>query len=451
MNKSLNLIQGNVLSSLLKFTIPILLSLILQTTYGSIDLLIVGQFASVGDLSGVNIGSQIVSAVTAFCTGLSMGTTILIGRFIGANQEEKTSSVVGNSIIIFAFLTVVVTIALVLFNGEITQVMQTPIESITATQSYLFYSGLGTIFIIAYNLLGSIFRAIGDSNTPLIAVAIACVFNVILDLLFVAYFDMGAAGAAIATTIAQGFSVVFSLLLLKRKTLPFSFSFKDISYDSYISKEILSLGLPAALQTLLGRISFICITAILNTFGVAVSAAAGIVSKITNMIMLVPSSFMQAIAVFTAQNHGAKKLNRAKLALKYSIGISLFVSVFAFYISSFHGTILIGLFTNDPSIIEPGLLYLRIYAIDTILVSFLFCTLGYFNGYGKTKFAMLQSLLSSFLIRIPFTYFLSRLPNTNLFITGIGIIVATVASIIACIIYYVYFIKPKETLELAQE
>ncbi len=444
MNKSLNLIEGKVLPSLLQFTIPILLSLVLQTTYGSIDLLIVGQFALVGDVSGVTIGSQLMTAVTAFCTGLSMGTTILIGRFIGANQKEKTSSVIGNSIVIFLVLTLFVTIILLFSNDFITKIMQTPVESINPTKDYLFYSGIGTIFMVSYNLLGSIFRAIGDSNTPLIAVAIACVLNIILDLILVAYFDMGAAGAAIATTIAQGFSVVLSLILLKNKTLPFSFSIKDIKYEKEISGEIISLGLPAALQTLLGRISFICITAILNTFGVSVSAAAGIVSKITNMIMLVPSSFMQAISVFTAQNYGARKLNRAKLALKYSIGISLFVGVFAFYISIFHGNILIGLFTSDPLIIEPALLYLKIYAIDTILVSILFCTLGYFNGYGETKFTMIQSLVSSFFVRIPFTYFLSRLPNTNLFITGLGIIFASIVSLIVCAIYYIYYIKPRE-------
>ncbi len=443
MSKNLNLSEGKVASTLLKFTVPILFSLVLQVTYGSVDLLIVGRFAEAGDLSGVTIGSELMFTITAFCTGLSMGTTILIGRYIGANQKDMVSKVIGNSIVIFFVFAALVTAGILLGSNVIIALMQTPAESLLPTKNYLFFSGIGAVFIVSYNVLGSIFRGVGDSSTPLIAVAIACVINILLDLLFVAYFDMGAGGAAVATMLAQGFSVLLSLLLLRRRALPFSLTAKDLAPKAPLVKEIIALGLPAALQTLLTRISFMSITAILNTFGVVVSAAVGIVGKITGIIMLVPGAFMQAMSAFTAQNHGAGRLDRAKQGLKYSILISLGVSLCAAYVSIFHGTLLVGIFTSDAAIIEQAQLYLKIYAVDTMLVAVLFSMVGFYNGYGKTRFTMLQSLSGAFLVRIPLTFFLSRLPNTNLLITGIGVLVATSAQILICVVYYSIHFRQK--------
>ncbi len=438
MNRDLDLTKGNVLSILCKFTVPILFSILLQTAYGTADLMIVGWFSGVADVSGVTIGSQIMQTVTAGYIGLAMGTTVLLGRFIGSGEPEHASKVVGVSIALFAVLSVVSTVLLVVFRGAIAIAMQTPTESMTQTTQYLLITGLGTTFIVFYNLIASVFRGIGDSKTPLVTVAIACVINIILDLIFVGIFNFGANGAALATVIAQGGSVLASFLMLRKKKLAFEVKAKDIKLDKITSGRIISIGLPIAVQGMLVSLSFLFITAIINDFGVTASAAVGIVSKISVLIMILPQGFAQALAAFTAQNMGAKKLERAKRALIYSISISLIFGIITGYISAFHGTIFTRIFTSDVDVTASALQYLKSYSIDCLFVAFMFSFCGYFNGCGKTKFVMIQSVGCAFLIRIPLSYLFSTLENTSLFLIGLATPSATFVQIFMCVIYYIH-------------
>ncbi|MFI3236699.1 MAG: MATE family efflux transporter [Lachnospiraceae bacterium] len=441
MSKSSNLTEGNVLSTLLHFTYPILLTLLLQTAYGTVDLLVVGHFSGTSDVSGVTIGSQLMQTTTAFFTGLAMGTTILIGQYIGAEKKHEASKVIGASIIMFSGLALLVSSLLVFFRGAIATLMQTPVESFSQTTSYLLICGFGAIFIVFYNLLGSIFRGIGDSKTPLITVSIACGVNIILDLVFVALLNLGASGAALATTIAQAISVLLSLIIIRKRPLPFEFSKKDITFNlSYITR-IIQLGIPIALQSVLVSVSFLFITAIVNGFGVVASAAVGICEKITGLIMMVPSAFMQALSAFSAQNFGANRNDRAKKALKYGILISLCFGFVMAYLAAFHGTIFTRLFTSDADTTTSALSYLKSYSIDTVFVAIMFSMSGYFNGCGKTKFVMLHSVGSAFLIRIPLAYLFSTLPNTSLFIIGLATPASTSVQIILCIFYFMHFQK----------
>lgn len=438
MNRDLDLTKGNVLRVLCKFTVPILFSILLQTAYGTADLMIVGWFSGVADVSGVTIGSQIMQTVTAGYIGLAMGTTVLLGRFIGSGEPEHASKIVGVSIALFALLSVVSTILLVVFRGAIAIAMQTPSESMTQTMQYLLITGLGTTFIVFYNLIASVFRGIGDSKTPLVTVAIACVINIILDLIFVGVFNFGANGAALATVIAQGGSVLASFLMLRKRKLAFEVKAKDIKLDKVTSGRIISIGLPIAVQGMLVSLSFLFITAIINDFGVTASAAVGIVSKISVLIMILPQGFSQALAAFTAQNMGAKKLERAKRALIYSIVISLVFGIITGYISAFHGTIFTRIFTSNLEVTNSALQYLKSYSIDCLFVAFMFSFCGYFNGCGKTKFVMIQSVGCAFLIRIPLSYLFSTLENTSLFLIGLATPAATFVQIFMCVIYYIH-------------
>lgn len=447
MSKTLNLAEGKILPVLLKFTVPILLSLLLQIAYGTVDLLVVGQFAEIGDVSGVTVGSQVMQTITSFCTGLSMGTTVMLGQYIGAGEAKKTTKTVGVSIAVFTLLAFVITIGLAIFHGEIAELMQTPAESMKQAADYLFVASIGAVFVVFYNLLGSIFRGIGDAKTPLITVSIACVCNILLDLLLVAGFKMGAMGAAIATVTAQGISVILSILLIRKRTLPFVFSTKTISFDWFYVKRLLLIGIPVALQGALVEMSFLVVTSIINVFGVVASAAVGIVYKIAGMIMVVPSAFMQSLSAFTAQNFGARQLHRAKKGLRYAMVLSMVAGVIMAYLAGFHGTLFIQLFTDNPETTQSAILYLQSYAIDTLLVTVLFSMTGYFNGCGKTTFVMLQSVLGAFLIRIPLAYLFSRLPETSLFIIGLATPSSTILQIIACGIYYAHCQKKLTTLQ----
>ncbi len=444
MKQTQTLAQGNVFSRLIAFTFPILLSILLQTTYGTADLLIVGQFSTVNDLSGVTIGSQLMQTVTNFFIGLSMGTTVLLGRYIGAGQQQEASRTVGVSIAGFGTAGLLGAVCLVGLNTQIVNLMQTPAESWAQTSSYLFITGAGAVFIVLYNLIGSIFRGLGDSKTPLIAVFIACIINIILDLILVAGFGLGASGAALATVVAQATSVVVSVLRLRGQPLPFLFSRKDITFDFSYLKTIFLLGIPIAVQSALVSVSFLVITAIFNGIGVIASAAVGVVSKISALIMVIPQSFAQALAAFVAQNIGAQQPQRGKKALFYSISISLAFGVFFAYTAWAHGGIFTRIFTTDAALTVASISYLKSYAIDCIFVAFMFSFTGYFNGCGKTTFVMLQGISSAFLVRIPLAYLFSTLPNTTLFLIGTATPASTFLQIIACVLYYRHLLRQEK-------
>ena len=436
MNKTQNFTEGKILAPLVQFALPVLLALFLQAMYGAVDLLVVGQFGEATDVSAVSTGSQILHSVTVVITGLAMGITILTGQRIGEKRPEETGRTIGAGICLFFLVAAVLTVTMVAWAGGISRIMQAPEEAFDQTVAYVRICSAGTVFIVAYNVLGSIFRGIGDSKMPLITVAIACVLNIGCDLLFVSGFHMGAAGAALATVLAQAVSVVLSFMIIRRRELPFKLSRQDVRFDRMIIRKILSLGTPVAFQDLLVSISFLVIIAIVNSMGVIASAGVGVAEKLCAFVMLVPSAYMQSMSAFVAQNIGAKRHDRARKALFYGIGTSVMVGFLMFYVSFFHGAWMAGLFARDRQVILAAADYLRAYAIDCILTSFLFCFMGYFNGGGKTLFVMGQGILGAFCIRIPVAYLVSSIPGVSLFYIGLATPASTVVQILLCIWYY---------------
>ena len=201
--------------------LPVLGALILQVAYGAVDLLVVGRFGSTAGLSAVSTGSQILNLVTFVVTQLAMGVTVLIARYLGEKRPEQISAVLGGAAVVFSILSVGIFILLVGFAQPISVLMQAPEETVDLTVSYVRICG-GIFFIVGYNLLSAIFRGLGDSRSPLLFVLVACLVNIAGDLILVAGFGMDAAGAAIATVLAQAVSVVFAVALLIKKKLPFA-------------------------------------------------------------------------------------------------------------------------------------------------------------------------------------------------------------------------------------
>ena len=369
MDKQLTLTEGSILKPLFHFALPILLALFLQAMYGAVDLIIVGQFCMPEDVSAVAIGSQVMQTLTLVIVGLSMGITILVGRKIGQGLFNDAGKIIGASIYLFFIISIIVTIAMIAMASPIASIMHTPLQAFDLTVIYVQICSAGTVFIIAYNVFGSVLRGVGNSRLPLYTAAIACICNIIGDLLFVAVFNMGVAGAAIATVLAQAISVILSLLIARHVNLPISFHLSYIRFNSKITKKVLRLGSPVALQDLLVNISFLVILAIVNSLGVIFSAGVGVAEKICAFIMLVPSAYMQYMAVFTAQNLGAKKPDRVFKALGYTIISSLFIGTILGFVSFFHGDILAMIFSTDAQIILATAEYLKAYAIDCFLVS----------------------------------------------------------------------------------
>ena len=428
--------EGKILGPLLKFSLPVLFAMLLQAMYGAADLLIVGQFGAAADVSAVSTGSQIMQTITSVITGLSMGTTILLGQKIGQKKPEEAGNVIGAGVCIFAVLALFLTAAMTLFAGPFCAAMQAPAEAFDKTVDYVRICSAGAVFIVAYNVLGSIFRGMGDSKTPLLAVFIACICNILGDLLFVAVFHMAAAGAALATVLAQALSVVLCVLVVRRRGLPFPFSRKNLRFHRQVIFKTLKLGFPIALQDALVSISFLAIIAIVNSLGVIPSAGVGVAEKLCMFIMLVPSSFMQSLSAFVAQNIGANRNDRAVRAMVCGMLASLLIGVAMAFLAFFHGDFLSGLFARDPQVIAASADYLRAYAVDTLLVSFLFCFSGYFNGCGKTTFVMAQGIAGAFLVRIPVSFLMSRIQPVSLFLVGLATPCSTVVQILLCAGYF---------------
>lgn len=442
MNNKSDFTQGSILGKLIPFMVPILGALVLQAAYGAVDLLIVGRFGTTSGLSAVSTGSQVLNLVTFVITQFAMGITVLIARYIGEKRPENIGALIGGSVIVFAIISAVLFVIMIGFSKAIAILMQAPTEAIGLTSDYIRICGGGIFFIVAYNLLAAIFRGLGDSKSPLIFVAIACVVNIVGDLILVAGLHLDAAGAAIATVVAQAVSVVFAVLLLVKRQLPFEITKKDFHINAHCVKA-LKVGLPLALQECLTQISFLALCAFVNKLGLEASSGYGVACKIVNFAMLIPSSLMQSMASFVSQNVGAGNEKRAKKAMFTGMGVGLVIGCGVFVFIMFKGYLLTGIFTTDAAVVQNGYDYLRGFALETVVTSILFSMIGYFNGHDKTVWVMVQGLVQTLLVRLPLAYYMSIQPNASLTKIGLAAPVATIFGILLNVIYYLWLNRRK--------
>ena len=425
-----------ILPKLIRFMLPVLFAMFLQATYGAVDLLVVGKFCTNADVSGVSTGSQIIMTLTNLLVSFSMGITVAVGQKIGEKRPDEAAGMIGTGLCVFAILGALFTVIGVLGARPLAALMQAPKEAFDVTVGYIRICSSGFLVIVAYNLLGSIFRGLGDSRTPLIAVGIACVCNVLGDLLFVAVLKLGAAGAALATVLAQMISVLISLLIIRKTPMPFAFHRSHIRLDRKNAAALFRIGSPIALQDFLVGASFLVVLAIVNSLGVVASAGVGVAEKVCAFIMLVPAAFMQSMSAFVAQNYGAGLIDRAKQALKVGVAVSFAFGVLMFALTFFRGDLLAGIFSNDSAAVMNAWDYLKAYAIDCLLTCFLFCFIGYFNGIQKTTFVMVQGVCGAFLIRIPVAFLMQHYGNGSLFLIGLATPCSTIVQILMCFIVY---------------
>ena len=437
MSNTADFTQGSILKKLCRFMLPVLGALILQAAYGAVDLLVVGRFGSTSGLSAVSTGSQVLNLVTFVVTQLAMGVTVLIARYIGEKREKEIGAVLGGAAVVFTILAGCLFVLLVLFARPISVLMQAPQEALALTASYVRICGCGILFIVAYNVLSAVFRGLGDSRSPLLFVLVACLVNVAGDLVLVAGLRLDAAGAALATVLAQAVSVGCALAILRRKKLPFTFRKSDMRLNEQC-RRFLAIGLPLALQEFLTQLSFLALCAFVNRLGLAASSGYGVASKIVSFVMLVPSALMQSMASFVAQNIGAGNVKRAKKSMFTGIAVGVAFGIVMFALVLRKGDVLAGLFSTDAEVVRRGFEYLRGFAPETIVTAVLFSMVGYFNGSNQTLWVMIQGLIQTLLVRLPLAYYMSIQPNASLTKIGMSAPVATVVGIvlnIGCFLY----------------
>ena len=432
--------EGSILKKLLLFMLPVLGALVLQAMYGAVDLLVVGRFGTTEGLSGVSTGSQVLNLVTFVITALAMGLTVQIGHYLGEKRPEKIGRLTGAAIMVFLAIAAVLCVIMVVFARPIAVVMQAPPEAVDETVTYIRICGAGIVCIVAYNVIAAIFRGLGDSNTPLVFVAVACAVNVAGDLLFVAVFHWNVAGAAFATVLAQGVSVVLSLIIMKKKDLPFRMKRGDIGFNREAGK-FLRIGFPIALQEFLTQISFSVLCAFVNAVGLEASSGYGVASKVISFIMLIPSALMQSMASFISQNVSAGKEKRSRRAMAGGMLFGACIGAAVIVLIWICGGSIASIFTGDPQVIQNAWNYLKGFSPEAFLTAFLFSYYGYFNGHDHTMFVMIAGILQTFCVRLPYAFYQSTRANPNLMKIGTAAPIATCAGIVLCTVYYIRTVR----------
>ena len=427
-----DLTSGSVFQNIVCFSLPYLLSFFLQTLYGMADLFIIGQFNGVDSITSVSIGSQVMHMLTVMIVGLAMGSTVTIGKAVGAKDAKLASAAVGNTAVLFMGVSAAATAILLIFVHAIVSVMSTPAEAVSGTVMYLTICFIGIPFITAYNIISSIFRGLGDSRSPMYFIAIACAANIALDYLFIGGLGLGPAGAALGTTLAQTLSVAVSLTVIVKKKMGLELRKEHFRPQSEISGEILKIGIPVALQNGFIQIAFIVITVIANRRGLNQAAAVGIVEKIIGILFLVPSTMLSTVSALRAQNIGAGMHDRAALTLRYALLITVGFGAVAVFAMQFAAESVVGIFTGDTVVVLLGGQYLQGYIWDCIFAGMHFCFSGYFCAYGLSGLSFLHNSISIVCARIPGAYLASKYYPHTLYPMGLAVSVGSLLSVLIC-------------------
>lgn len=438
-----DLTTGNVFQTILYFALPYLLSYFLQTLYGMADLYIIGRFNGVAATTAVSIGSQVMHMLTVIIVGLAMGTTVAVGRAIGAKKTDEAALAIGNTVTLFMIVSVVFTLGLLLLLKPIVALISTPQEAVQGTIQYLFVCFIGIPFITAYNIISSIFRGLGDSKSPMYFVAVACVANIGLDYLFIGAMSMGPVGAALGTTLAQTLSVVISLIAIRKKQIGVHLTKEDFRPQVSVMKMLLAIGVPVALQDGFIQVAFIVITIIANQRGLNPAAAVGIVEKFISAAFIVPSSMLATVSALAAQNIGADKHERAAKTLYTAMLITSVYGILIGFVTEAAAEYILGFFTKDAVVIGLGSQYLRAYIWDAFLAGFQFCFTGYFCAYGLSYIGFIHNVLAIVLVRIPGAYFTSKWFPDTLFPMGLAAPAGSLLSTLICIVFFIWLKKRK--------
>ena len=320
-----DLIHGSVPKQLIAFSLPFLAANILQSVYSTVDMIIVGQFVGSAGLSGVSVGSQIANLFTSTGIGLSMGGQMMLAQFKGAGDEQAQRETIGTMLTFMLLLGVVLAFPCIILARPLLNLLNTPAESYNEARWYFIISAVGIVFIYGYNSVCAVLRGLGDSRRPMYFVAVSSATNIVLDLLLVGGLHMGAAGAALATILAQGlsFGIAFVFLYRHRESFVFDFHRESFRIVGARLKTMLKVGVPFALQFSMLMISMMFVVALINGYGVAASAGYGVGGKVDSFATMPVYAFASAAATMVGQNIGARKIERAKSVIHWCVGLCL--------------------------------------------------------------------------------------------------------------------------------
>lgn len=431
-----DLTKGSISGNIITFALPYILAYFLQILYGLADLFIIGQYCDVDSTTAVSNGAQVMYLLTCTVIGLAMGTTVRTAYAIGAKDNKQMSHIIGNTVTLFLVLSIALAIVLLICRNGIVSLINTPAEAVEGTRDYLTVCFIGIPFIMAYNIIASIFRGLGDSKSPMYFVAVACSANILLDYFFIGFMGWGAIGAALGTTLSQMFSVVVSLIAIRRHRHIFDMKREDLKPHRQTITDILKIGVPIAMQDGFIQVAFIAITIIANGRGLYDAAAVGIVEKFIGLVFIVPSAMLSSISAIASQNIGAHQMERAKKTMWTAMAITTFYGIIVSTILQFVPDMAVRIFTNDAHVIALGGEYLRGYVWDCIFAGIHFCFSGFFTACGYSLISFLHNFIAIITARIPLSYLASEMYPDTLYPMGLAICLGSVTSCLICIVAY---------------
>lgn len=451
MKEEHNLTTGSVPKKLIMFALPLLFANLLQSFYSIVDMLVVGNIVGETGLAAISNASMISFIISSICIGVTMGGTVLIAQYKGANDEQGQIETVGTLFGITLISSLVVTIIGLLAYEPIFRILNVPEDSMQDACEYMKIICYGTVFVFGYNAVCSIMKGFGDSKSPLCFIAIAAVLNIILDFILVGTFDMGTSGAACATVFSQSISLIVSIIHLKRKQFIFDFRLIHFSIKPDKLITILKVGLPTAIQMVVVNISYLLITGMLNNFGISVAAASGVGLKVNTFAGMPCWAIGQAVTAMTGQNMGASDIERVKKTTKAGLYLNLIITFIAVVMVQLSAEQIIMLFEPEsPEVIRDGVLYLRICCgINSLIYAAMYTFDSFAIGIGSANIAMANALLDAVFVRLSVSWLLAFVVQMGF--TGIYIGQA-VSPMLPAIIGLIYFkSKAWETKKLIQK
>ncbi len=394
---------------ILNFALPMLIGNVFQQLYNVVDSIVVGNYIGKEALSAVGASFPVFFALISLVIGLGSGAGIVISQFFGAKKYEMVQKASDTLFILLFFASIIVTAIGLIFIDDILSLIQLPPEVIPEAKLYLSYTLGGVVVAFGYNGTASLLRSMGDSKTPLYFLIISTVTNIVLDLVFVLIFGMGVEGVAIATIISQAGAFITAVIYINRNIPLVNINFLKMTFDKDIFMKSVRIGLPTGLQQMFVAFGITAVLSIVSGFGTAVIAAYSVATRIGSFAAMPAMNLAQALTSFTGQNMGAGKTSRIRKGMLSTMSMSSVISIVIGAVVIFAGKYIMGVFTPDEEVIRIGAEYLRIVGAFYVIFSLMFTLLGVFRGAGDTLIPMFISLLSLWLIRIPFSYYLSRI------------------------------------------
>ncbi|HBE9551063.1 MATE family efflux transporter [Clostridioides difficile] len=429
-----DLTTGHEGKSIFFFAMPMLIGSLFQQLYNTADSIIVGRFIGKEAMAAVSGANPIMFLLVAALMGVSLGFSILVSQFYGSGDLKKVKATIDTTYILLFIGSILISILGIVFGGPMLKLMNTPESVFAQSKLYLTIIFSGILFSAGYNSVSAILRGLGDSVTPLYFLIIATILNIVLDLTFIVVLRMGVEGVALATIMAQAVSFIISIIYLNKKHEVLKFKIKGIVYDNKIFKDGLRLGLPSGVQQMLFSIGNMALQFLVNSYGTSAMAAFGAGLRIENFISLPIMNLGSAVSTFVAQNIGAGENERVKKGIRESIKMTLVLAVTVIALILLFRENLIALFNTDKDVIKIGSSYLFIIGPFFLFIGTSFVLSSAMKGAGDSMFALISSIVSLWLGRLPASYMLSKFFETD----GIwmGIPFGWTLGLIVTVIYY---------------